>query len=266
MAFLEVKGLKKSYKDFTALNGISFSVEKGEVAAVIGSSGAGKTTLLRCLDFLENADGGEIILDGKMLTEGGPLSEREAREKRLGFGLVFQSFNLFPHFTVKKNVVYSAIKRAKEDIAVSGKGIKALKEKRKKLAEKKAEINAEADALLGKFGLSEKADAYPASLSGGQQQRAAIARAMILRPKILLFDEPTSALDPALTGEIVNVIKDLKSDGATMLIVTHDMAFAEKVSDKIIFVSDGKVVEEGRTEEIFSAPKTEELKNFINSF
>ncbi|MBR2339613.1 MAG: amino acid ABC transporter ATP-binding protein [Clostridia bacterium] len=257
MAFLEVKNVKKSFGNTEVLKGIDFSLERGQVLSIIGSSGSGKTTLLRVINHLETADEGfatvgkDIVLDASVKK----LSEKELREMRLKFGLVFQSFNLFPQYNVKKNLTLAAELRAKEAL-----GKKASKEE---LAERYSEISDKADALLEKVGLTEKAESYPCELSGGQCQRVAIARALMLEPEILCFDEPTSALDPELTGEVLKVIKSLKSGEHTMIIVTHEMEFAKNVSDKIIFMSEGVIEEEGTPEEIFGNPKSEKLKSFL---
>lgn len=244
MALLEVKNIKKSFGKTEVLKDISFSLEKGEVLAIIGSSGSGKTTLLRCLNFLETHDSGDIIVNGKLLSDGreGALKEEEMRENRLHFGLVFQSFNLFPQYSVLKNITLAPT-LLKKDTAEN--------------------IENNAKALIEKVGLKEKIDFYPCQLSGGQQQRVAIARALALNPEILCFDEPTSALDPELTGEVLKVIRELKGSDNTMIIVTHEMNFAKNVADKIIFMADGIIEEMGTPDEIFSSPKSEKLKAFI---
>lgn len=213
MRLLEVKNLKKSFGDNEVLKDISFDVDKGEVLSIIGPSGSGKSTLLRCATGLEEQDSGDINYDGT-------------------FGLVFQNFNLFPHHTVMENIVNAPIKVQKRN---------------------KEEVYAKGRELLKKMGLEDKADVYPSSLSGGQQQRVSIARALAMNPDILFFDEPTSALDPELTGEILKVIKDLASEQRTMVIVTHEMNFAKNVSDKIIFMENGVIAEEGTPDEVFSA-------------
>lgn len=244
MALLEVKNIKKSFGKTEVLKDISFSLEKGEVLAIIGSSGSGKTTLLRCLNFLETHDSGDIIVNGKLLSDGreGALKEEEMRENRLHFGLVFQSFNLFPQYSVLKNITLAPT-LLKKDTAEN--------------------IENNAKALIEKVGLKEKTDFYPCQLSGGQQQRVAIARALALDPEILCFDEPTSALDPELTGEVLKVIRELKGSDNTMIIVTHEMNFARNVADKIIFMADGVIEEMGTPDEIFGNPKSEKLKTFI---
>ncbi len=244
MAILEVKNIKKSFGKTEVLKDISFSLEKGEVLAIIGSSGSGKTTLLRCLNFLETHDSGDIIVNGKLLSDGrkGSLKEEEMRENRLHFGLVFQQFNLFPQYTVLEN------------ITLAPKLLNTGTEE---------EIKNTAHTLIERVGLSDKKDFYPCQLSGGQQQRVAIARALALHPEILCFDEPTSALDPELTGEVLKVIRELKGSDNTMIIVTHEMNFAKHVADKIIFMADGIIEEMGTPKEIFDNPKSEKLKAFI---
>ena len=245
MAILEVKNLKKSFDKIEVLKDISFSLEKGEVLSIIGSSGSGKTTLLRCLNFLEFAESGTISINGNVIFDGSNVNrntESELREKRLHFGLVFQQFNLFPQYTVKKNITLAPtlLKRGTPE-----------------------EIDRRADELIERVGLSERKDAYPGTLSGGQQQRVAIARALALEPDILCFDEPTSALDPELTGEVLKVIRGLKSSDSTMIVVTHEMQFAHEVSDKVIFMADGKIEEFGTPAEVFEGAKSERLKAFL---
>ena len=244
MALLEVKNLKKSFGKTEVLKGISFSLQKGEVLAIIGSSGSGKTTLLRCLNFLEAHDSGEILLSGKAISHGGneSLTDEQLRNNRLHFGLVFQNFNLFPQYNVLENVTLapSLLKRGSDE-----------------------EIKQTALELINKVGLEEKINSYPCELSGGQQQRVAIARALALHPDILCFDEPTSALDPELTGEVLKVIKGLKSEDSTMIVVTHEMEFAKNVADKVIFMADGVIAEMGTPEEVFDNPKNEKTKAFL---
>ncbi len=258
MAFLEVKNIHKSFGDTHVLRGIDFSLERGQVLSIIGSSGSGKTTLLRVINHLETADegyatvGDSVVLDASVKK----ISEKELREMRLKFGLVFQSFNLFPQYNVKKNLTLAAELREKE--------LLGKKPSKAALAEKYREISEKADALLEKVGLTDKAESYPCELSGGQCQRVAIARALMLEPDILCFDEPTSALDPELTGEVLKVIRSLKSGEHTMIIVTHEMEFAKNVSDKIIFMSDGIIEEEGTPSEIFENPKSEKLRTFLS--
>ncbi len=253
MAFLEVNNITKKFGKTVVLKGVDFSLEKGEVLSIIGSSGSGKTTLLRCLNFLETADGGRMAVDGKVLFEGslGKVSDAEIREKRLHFGLVFQSFNLFPQYTALKNVTLALELKAKKRV-----GTTEHKEEMKKIEMRGKE-------LLDTVGLSDKYFHYPCELSGGQCQRVAIARALALSPDILCFDEPTSALDPELTGEVLRVIKELKSSDRTMIIVTHEMEFAKNVSDKVIFMSDGVVEEAGTPKEIFDNPKSARLREFL---
>ena len=239
MAVLEVKNLKKHFEDLDVLKGVSFSLEKGQVLAIIGSSGGGKSTLLRCLNFLETPDEGEIIVGGKQLLSS---SEEEIRQNRLHFGLVFQNFNLFPQYTVLENVTL-APNLLKKGTA--------------------AEIKEKALDLLNQVGLSEKVNAYPFQLSGGQQQRVAIARALALNPEVLCFDEPTSALDPELTGEVLRVIRGLKSEDTTMIVVTHEMGFAKSVADVVIYMADGVIEEMGTPEQIFENPQSEKTRAFL---
>ena len=246
MSVLEVKNIKKNFGKVEVLKGISFSLEKGEVLSIIGSSGSGKTTLLRCLNFLEFAEEGTISIDGKQIFDGKDnkgLSDEEIRENRLHFGLVFQSFNLFPQYNVLENITLAPklLKRGTPE-----------------------EIETRARMLIDRVGLSEKIESYPCQLSGGQQQRVAIARALALDPDILCFDEPTSALDPELTGEVLKVIKGLKSKDSTMIIVTHEMEFAKNVSDKVIFMADGVIEEMGTPAEIFDNPKSDKTKHFLS--
>lgn len=244
MALLEVKNIVKSFGKTEVLKGVTFSLDKGEVLAIIGSSGSGKTTLLRCLNFLETHNSGEIVLGGKVIShgEGEKLSDEQLRENRLHFGLVFQNFNLFPQYNVLENVTLAPtlLKKGSSE-----------------------EINETALKLIEKVGLSDKLKAYPCELSGGQQQRVAIARALALNPDILCFDEPTSALDPELTGEVLKVIKGLKSHDSTMIVVTHEMEFAKNVADKVIFMADGVIVESGTPEEVFDNPQNEKTKAFL---
>ena len=242
MALLEVKNIKKNFGKTQVLKGISFSLEKGQVLAIIGSSGSGKTTLLRCLNFLETADQGEIIINGKVLTGKG-LSDQQIRENRLHFGLVFQNFNLFPQYTALQNVTLAPTLLKKGSAA---------------------QIDALGKQLLDSVGLSDKLGNYPYQLSGGQQQRVAIARALALEPEVLCFDEPTSALDPELTGEVLRVIRDLKSADRTMVVVTHEMEFAKNVADVVIYMSDGVIVEMGPPEQIFGDPQEEKTKAFLH--
>ena len=242
MAILEVKGLKKHFGETDVLKGVSFSLEQGQVLAIIGSSGSGKTTLLRCLNFLETPDEGEVLVGGKCLT-GKQLTEAEIRQNRLHFGLVFQNFNLFPQYTVLENITLSP---------------RLLKQGTDQ------EIRQRALGLLEKVGLLQKQDAYPHQLSGGQQQRVAIARALALNPEILCFDEPTSALDPELTGEVLRVIRGLKDKNNTMIVVTHEMEFAKSVADVVIYMADGVIEEMGTPEEVFDHPRSEKTRSFIS--
>lgn len=276
MSYLEIKHFIKSFDKTEVLKDISFTMEKGEVLSVIGSSGSGKTTLLRCLNFLESPDGGKMVLDGEQLIDAdgkAKESEKALREKRLNFGLVFQSFNLFPQYTVLKNITLAPTLLLKTELKELKKTLKEEKKPRREIFSilkeqketKKREIEKEGGLLLDKIGLSDKKDAYPDQLSGGQCQRVAIARALALKPKILCFDEPTSALDPELTGEVLRVIKSLKDDGRTMIIVTHEMGFAQKVSDKVIFMANGIIEEQGSPDELFNNPKSEKLKSFLIS-
>ena len=283
MAFLEVKDYRKKFGENEVLKGISFSLEKGEVLAIIGSSGGGKTTLLRCLNFLEIPDEGTLTLSGETLfdaSEKKQNTESQIREKRLHFGLVFQQFNLFPQYTVFRNIALAqallagqAFAQKKSEFAAARKA--APKEKRRALKAEHRRILAEirenqkrgiaekTDALLERVGLADKKNAYPYELSGGQQQRVAIARALALSPDILCFDEPTSALDPELTGEVLKVIKGLKSSDSTMIVVTHEMEFAKNVADRVIFIADGRIEEEGTPAEVFGDPKSEKTAAFL---
>lgn len=241
MALLQVDNIKKSFGGTEVLKDISFSLDRGQVLTIIGSSGSGKTTLLRCLNFLENPDSGSIRVDGQELLR---RSEEEIRKNRLHFGLVFQNFQLFPQYSVLQNITLAPT------LLKTG------------TAE---DIRAKALNLLDQVGLSHKAEAYPCQLSGGQQQRVAIARAMALTPDILCFDEPTSALDPELTGEVLRVIRGLKEKNYTMIIVTHDMAFAKGISDTVIYMADGVIEEMGTPQEVFDTPKSERTKSFLRS-
>lgn len=254
MAFLEVNGIQKNFGKTEVLKDVGFSMEKGEVLAIIGSSGSGKTTLLRCLNFLERPDGGSFYVDGEELFNAQTVySDTEKREKRLRFGLVFQQFNLFPQYTVLKNVSL-----AKELLQTDGK--KLSKDEKKRVFK---DIEDNSLELLKAVGLAEKAYDYPCNLSGGQQQRVAIARALALSPEILCFDEPTSALDPELTGEVLRVIRELKSSDRTMIVVTHEMNFARGVADKVIFMADGIIEEEGTPDDVFGSPKSPRTKAFL---
>ena len=267
MSILEVNNIRKNFGATEVLKGIDFTLEKGEVLAIIGSSGSGKTTLLRCLNYLETPDTGSIIVDGKTYfdaEQNKALSEGEIRKRRLHFGLVFQSFNLFPQYTVTENITLAAKLLRQDELKKQYKAKEITKDEYKaKKAAIPNELNEEAKALLDKVGLSEKADFYPCQLSGGQQQRAAIARALALTPDILCFDEPTSALDPELTGEVLNVIRGLKSSDSTMIVVTHEMEFAAHVADKIIFMANGVIEECGTPDEVFGSPQSPLLQSFL---
>ena len=241
MAILEVKNIKKKFGSNLVLKDVSFSLEEGQVLAIIGSSGSGKTTLLRCLNFLETPDSGEIFVNGKQLLS---QSEEEIRQNRLHFGLVFQNFNLFPQYTVFQNVTLAPT-LLNVDTA------EAIKEK--------------AHQLIARVGLSQKEDSYPYQLSGGQQQRVAIARALAMNPQVLCFDEPTSALDPELTGEVLRVIRELKNTHSTMIVVTHEMEFAKSVADVVIYMADGVIEEMGPPEQIFEHPQSEKTRAFLQT-
>ena len=257
MSVLEVRNLEKHFDKTKVLNDISFTLEKGQALSIIGSSGSGKTTLLRCLNFLETPDGGSISVNGELLFDAAdPATRREAdvRRKRLHFGLVFQSFNLFPQYTALQNVTLAPELLAKER--------EDYKSKRKEIH---AAIEAEGRELLSAMGLTDRAGHYPHQLSGGQQQRVAIARALAMHPDILCFDEPTSALDPELTGEVLRVIRSLAEKHTTMIIVTHEMNFARDVSDRVIFMDEGFIVEQGGSE-VISNPQMERTRRFLSSY
>ncbi len=261
MAFLEVKNLKKKFGSTAVLHGIDFSMNKGEVVAVLGSSGGGKTTFLRCLNFLERPDVGTIDIEGAFHFDASQkYNDTEIRTMGLKMGLVFQSFNLFPQYTALKNVLLPLDLRSKEKIKTEY----PFGNKRKEALEKAHKENLEkAKSILSEVGLSDKAGNYPCQLSGGQQQRVAIARALVMQPDILCFDEPTSALDPELTGEVIRVIKELRDKGHTMIIVTHEMEFARNVSDKVVFFADGVIEEMGTPDEVFGNPKSEKTIAFL---
>ena len=242
MALLEVKGLKKRFEDTQVLKGVSFQLERGQVLAIIGSSDSGKTTLLRCLNFLETPDEGQVLVGGRCLT-GSQLSEEDIRQNRLHFGLVFQNFNLFPQYTVLENITLAPTLLKKGD---------------------EKTIRDTALRLLEQVGLSHKKDAYPHQLSGGQQQRVAIARARALNPEIRCVDEPTSALDPELTGEVLRVIRGLKDNDNTMIVVTHEMEFAKSVADIVIYMADGVIEEMGTPEDVFDHPRSPKTRSFIS--
>ena len=241
MSILEVKNLKKDFGTNHVLKDVSFSLDEGQVLAIIGSSGSGKTTLLRCLNFLETPDSGELYVNGKQLLS---QSEEEIRQNRLHFGLVFQNFNLFPQYTVFQNVTLAPtlLNVDKPD---------AIKEK--------------AHQLIARVGLAQKENSYPYQLSGGQQQRVAIARALAMNPQVLCFDEPTSALDPELTGEVLRVIRELKNTHSTMIVVTHEMEFAKSVADVVIYMADGVIEEMGPPDQIFDNPQSEKTRAFLQT-
>ena len=258
MAILEVHHIEKHFGATRVLEDISFDLEQGQALAIIGSSGSGKTTLLRCLNFLEKPDQGTISVAGNLIFDAAdPATQRESevRKKRLHFGLVFQSFNLFPQYTALKNVTLARELLAQEQ--------PDFKENKKKILE---DIQADGRELLAKMGLSERADHYPSQLSGGQQQRVAIARALALRPDILCFDEPTSALDPELTGEVLRVIRELAEQRTTMIIVTHEMAFARDVADQVIFMDGGVIVEQGDAHQVIEHPREERTRQFLSRY
>ena len=258
MAILEVHHIEKHFGATRVLEDISFDLEQGPALAIIGSSGSGKTTLLRCLNFLEKPDQGTISVAGNLIFDAAdPATQRESevRKKRLHFGLVFQSFNLFPQYTARKSVTLARELLAQEQ--------PDFKENKKKILE---DIQADGRELLAKMGLSERADHYPSQLSGGQQQRVAIARALALRPDILCFDEPTSALDPELTGEVLRVIRELAEQRTTMIIVTHEMAFARDVADQVIFMDGGVIVEQGDARQVIEHPREERTRQFLSRY
>ena len=246
MAILEVEHIQKSFGSTDVLKDISFSMERGQVLSIIGSSGSGKTTLLRCLNFLETAQSGVIRVDSVPLFDSGSnrkFTDEEIRKNRLHFGLVFQNFNLFPQYTVLENVMLAP---------------KLLK------TAPVSQIEQQAKALIAQVGLTNRMDSYPCQLSGGQQQRVAIARALALEPDILCFDEPTSALDPELTGEVLRVICELKNTDRTIIIVTHEMEFAKAISDRVIFMADGVIEEEGTPEQVFDNPRSPKTRQFLS--
>ena len=242
MAFLEISGLKKSFDGRGVLRGISFSVEKGDVIAVIGSSGSGKSTLLRCLIDLETVDGGSVSIDGEPFITDGVYPEAKRRRALAGkMGMVFQSFNLFPHMTVRQNLI----------------------EPYRMTAPEAGDAEEKCRALLEKVGLLDKADVYPSKLSGGQKQRVAIARALMKSPEIMLFDEPTSALDPELTGEVLAIMRQLAAERMTMLVVTHEMSFARDAANRVLFMKDGAIAEDASPKEIFTSPKNPDTAAFL---
>ncbi|WP_295156020.1 amino acid ABC transporter ATP-binding protein [uncultured Ruminococcus sp.] len=243
MKLLEIKNLRKSFDDLEVLKDISLDVSEGQVVSILGPSGSGKSTLLRCMSMLETVDGGSMIYCGKPAVEDGKYrSKGELKEIKSSFSLVFQSFNLFPHYTVMKNICDAPIHVMKRD---------------------KKEVTSDGEALLKKMGLADKADYYPYQLSGGQQQRVAIARALNMKPKMLFFDEPTSALDPELTAEILKVLKELAEEKMTMVIVTHEIAFARSISDKVIFMDGGLIVEEGAPADVIDHPSNDRTRAFL---
>lgn len=239
MNVIEVKGIEKKYDKLDIFKNLSLNIKKGEVVTIIGPSGSGKSTLLRCLNALEDINSGEIVIEGEKLNS---LNKKMMQKLTIKMGMVFQNFNLFPHLTVMENIMLAPLK-------VKGESKKIVKERAKK--------------LLKKVGLEDKMDYYPSKLSGGQKQRVAIARALAMEPDIMLFDEPTSALDPELVGEVLNVMKDLAKEGMTMVVVTHEMSFAKEVSDRVIFMNEGKIVEEGHPNNMFTEPKEERTKAFL---
>ena len=258
MAILEVQALSKRFEELEVLRQIDFSLEAGEALSIIGSSGSGKTTLLRCLNFLETPDAGRVLVHGETVfdaAETKKLSEAALRRRRLHFGLVFQNFNLFPQYTALENVRLAGLLLAKER--------PDFREKRKEIV---AELNERAMFLLTDMGLADRAGHYPHQLSGGQQQRVAIARALALEPDILCFDEPTSALDPELTGEVLRVIRSLAEQRTTMIIVTHEMAFARDVADRAIFMDGGLIVEQGPAKEVIDHPREERTRQFLSRY
>lgn len=245
MKMIEVDRLQKAFGSEQVLKDVSFTVEKGETVAVIGYSGAGKSTMLRCLIDLEKADGGDILIEGEALMQNGVYKDdKQKRRICAKMGMVFQSFNLFPHLTVMGNLIGAPMTVKKED---------------------KQSAQARAREKLQLVGLSDKADAYPSELSGGQKQRVAIARALMMDPDMLLFDEPTSSLDPQLTAEVLAVIKQLAQNRMTMIIVTHEMGFAREVADKVLFMGEGHVIEQGPPKTLFTEPKDQRVRDFIQS-
>ena len=244
-SILTIRSLEKSFGSLSVLKDISLSVDRGNVISIIGPSGSGKSTLLRCATFLERADGGDILYDGQYAVRNGEYAtKQEINRFKTRFGLVFQSFNLFPHYSVMKNISEAPILH----------GVS------------KEEVSERAAMLLKKMGLEGKENSYPCQLSGGQQQRVAIARALAMNPEILFFDEPTSALDPELTGEVLKVIRQLAEDKMTMVVVTHEMPFARAVSNRVIFMDKGVIVEQGDPEQVFGAPTQERTKQFLRNY
>ena len=237
---IEVKNLHKRFGDNEVLRGINTTVSRGQVIAIIGPSGCGKSTFLRSLNLLEQPTDGQVLLDGIDITS----KEVNINEMRQRVGMVFQQFNLFPNMTIKRNIMLAPVELGKMT---------------------NAEASAKADELLERIGLADKADSYPDSLSGGQKQRVAIARALAMSPEVLLFDEPTSALDPEMVGEVLNLMKDVAAEGMTMMVVTHEMAFAREVANRVLFFSEGNITEEGKPEDVFGHPKSERLQQFLAS-
>ena len=261
---LSVQNAGKHFDNKVVLERISLNIQAGEIVALVGPSGSGKTTLLRCLNFLETPGNGKISVNDKVLfdsNDSSAKSDSEIRKRRLHFGLVFQSFNLFPQYTVIENIMLAPKLAAKEQIKQTGEymGAKSYKEAHEI-------IKSNAKSLLERVGLSEKSESYPCNLSGGQQQRVAIARALALNPDVLCFDEPTSALDPELTGEVLNVIRSLKTSDSTMIVVTHEIEFARDVADKIIFMADGVIAEEGTPEQVINNPQNPRTQAFLSRF
>ena len=247
MSFIEMKNIRKDFGKQTILHNVNMTLEKGEVLSIIGPSGAGKSTLLRCLIHLETIQGGSILVDGDYLAEeknGAMVYADEAKQKKIlgKMGMVFQSFNLFPHMTILKNMTIAPMKLLKKS---------------------EAEATEKAMELLKRVGLEDRANAYPSQLSGGQKQRIAIVRALCMEPEVMLFDEPTSALDPEMVGEVLDVMKQLANDSMTMVVVTHEMGFAKEVATRVMFMADGKQVEEGSPKDIFENPKSERLQQFL---
>lgn len=258
MAILEVRNIEKHFGRTNVLEDVSFSMKEGNALAIIGSSGSGKTTLLRCLNFLERPDSGQIIVNGETLFDAskeGKDKDAELRKKRLHFGMVFQQFNLFPQYTALENVTLAERLLAQET--------PEFKKDKKAIL---ARIDEHGKELLDRMGLAERMNHYPHQLSGGQQQRVAIARALALKPDILCFDEPTSALDPELTGEVLKVIRSLAEQNTTMIIVTHEMAFARDVADQVIFMDGGVIVEQGDPHEVIDHPKEERTRQFLTRY
>ena len=258
MPILEVEHISKSFNKTPVLKDVGFNLEKGQAVSIIGSSGSGKTTLLRCLNFLERPDSGVIKVNGETMWDAAdPATQKESeiRKKRLHFGLVFQNFNLFPQYTALENVMLAKKLLAAEQ--------PDFKERKREIL---TAIEVQAKVLLTQMGLDNRMDNYPHQLSGGQCQRVAIARALALQPDILCFDEPTSALDPELTGEVLKVIRELADQNTTMIIVTHEMAFARDVADHVIFMDDGRIVEQGDPRQMFENPSEERTKQFLSRF